>query len=176
LKSRLPTKMFFKRLPLDELSECAQFRPAEQGLVGRADRAKADEQSNAGESIAGRPRLGSDSVCRQSGSAYRRSSSGDAPHGKTFTVTRPANPFHAWTRSTLVHLPIAFPLILHLEYPVAGIVALAAVGARQVAAPRTALAVTVFRNRKSCSTAARDEEHPQRRSRFLWRCPRRARH
>src|SRR5215469_13046464 len=48
LKSRLPTKIFFKRLPLDELSECAQFRPLEQGLVDRADRAKADEQSNAG--------------------------------------------------------------------------------------------------------------------------------
>ena len=55
--------MFFKRMPLRELSECGHF--GRKGLVGRSLRAKVLRTVKCGESIAGLLNLGSEIVDRQ---------------------------------------------------------------------------------------------------------------
>ena len=62
---------------------------------------------------------------------------------------------------TLVDLPIAFPVESHLEKTVLGVVALAAAGADQVAAPGRALAIVVLGHREGCAAAAGDQKHAE---------------
>ena len=62
---------------------------------------------------------------------------------------------------TLVDLPIAFPVESHLQKTVPGVVALAAAGADQVAAPGRALAIVVLGHGEGRATTAGDEEHAE---------------
>jgi hypothetical protein len=62
-------------------------------------------------------------------------------------------------RATIIHSPVPFAVISHLQQAVLGIVTLTAVGANQVPAPMGALVVVIFRHRESCATAAGDEKH-----------------
>src|SRR5579862_464885 len=61
----------------------------------------------------------------------------------------------------VIHFPIAFGMKAHLEQAVPGIVALAAAGADQIAAPCRSLMIVVLGDRKGRAATARDEEHPQ---------------
>ena len=60
---------------------------------------------------------------------------------------------------TLVDFPIALRVESHLEETVLGVVALAAAGADQVAAPGRALAVVVLGHGEGCAAAAGDQKH-----------------
>ena len=62
---------------------------------------------------------------------------------------------------TLVDLPIAFPVESHLEKAVPGVVALAAAGADQIAAPGRALAIVVLGHGEGCAAAAGDQKHAE---------------
>ena len=57
---------------------------------------------------------------------------------------------------TLVDLPIAFRVESHLEEAVLGVVAFAAPGAGQVAAPGGSLTIVILGDGEGCATAAGD--------------------
>src|SRR5689334_21577481 len=61
----------------------------------------------------------------------------------------------------LVYLPVAFVMKAHLEQAVPGVVALAAAGANQEAAPCRSLMIVVLGDGEGRAATARDQEHPQ---------------
>jgi hypothetical protein len=61
-----------------------------------------------------------------------------------------------------VDLPVSVRVESHLQKAVLGIVALAAAGADEIAAPSGSLAVVVFSNGEGGSAAAWDQEHAER--------------
>jgi len=69
--------------------------------------------------------------------------------------------------STAVHFPVAFPLVPHLQQPVARVMPLATGRTHQKPAPLAALAVIILRNREGGAATAGNQMHPgQRRASF----------
>jgi hypothetical protein len=66
-----------------------------------------------------------------------------------------------WAGSDLIHFPVTFAVVPHLQQPVLRIVPLAAVRTQKIPAPGCALAIVIVGDSKGCAAAARHQKHPQ---------------